>query len=107
MHKWILTLTGTLSVSFILSSIALADAIDGDWCDSNGKRMSIRGPTMVTPGGQQISGNYSRHYFSYVIPAGETERARRWKSNCLANISPTRVRATTRQCMNGGAVSQG
>ena len=73
MHKWILTLAGTLSVSFILSSIALADAIDGDWCDSNGKRMSIRGPSIVTPGGQQIRGNYSRHYFSYVIPAGETE----------------------------------
>ena len=48
MPKWILTLTGTLSVSFILSSIVLADAIDGDWCDFNGKRMSIRGPSMVT-----------------------------------------------------------
>ena len=73
MHKWILFFVGTLSVSFILTSIALADAIDGDWCDSNGKRMSIRGPSMVTPGGQQISGNYSRHYFSYIIRAGETD----------------------------------
>jgi hypothetical protein len=69
MHKWMLTLIGTLSVSFFLSPIALADAIDGDWCDANGKRMSIRGPSIVTPGGQQISGNYSRHYFSYVIPS--------------------------------------
>ena len=73
MHKWILFFIGTLSVSFILTPIALADAIDGDWCDSNGKRMSIRGPCMVTPGGQQISGNYSRHLFSYMIPAGETD----------------------------------
>ena len=52
--------------------IARADAIDGDWCASNGKRMSIRGPAIVTPGGQQTSGNYTRHFFSYVIPVGET-----------------------------------
>ena len=50
---------------------ALADAIDGDWCRTDGKRMSIRGPAIVTPGGQQTTGDYSRHSFSYVIPAGE------------------------------------
>ena len=50
---------------------ALADAIDGDWCRSDGKRMSIRGPAIVTPGGQQTNGDYTRHFFSYVIPSGE------------------------------------
>ena len=50
---------------------ALADAIDGDWCHANGKRMSIRGPAIVTPGGKETQGDYSRHFFSYVIPAGE------------------------------------
>jgi hypothetical protein len=50
---------------------ARADAIDGDWCRSDGKRMTIHGPAIVTPGGQQTNGNYSRHYFSYEIPAGE------------------------------------
>ncbi len=50
---------------------ALADAIDGDWCRADGKRMTIRGPAIVTPGGQQTSGDYTRHFFSYVIPAGE------------------------------------
>ena len=50
---------------------ALADAIDGDWCRADGKRMTIRGPAIVTPGGQQINGDYTRHFFSYVIPAGE------------------------------------
>ena len=72
MHKWILTLTGVVGVAFGFSQIALADAIDGDWCQSNGKRMSIRGPSIVTPGGQQTNGSYTRHFFSYVIPAGET-----------------------------------
>jgi hypothetical protein len=49
---------------------AQADAIDGDWC-SEGMRMSIRGEKITTPGGKQIQGNYSRHAFDYVVPAGE------------------------------------
>jgi len=72
MRGWILTLTGAVGIVFGFSHIGLADAIDGDWCNSSGKRMSIRGPAIVTPGGQQTSGNYNRHFFSYVIPAGET-----------------------------------
>ena len=48
-----------------------ADAIDGDWCAANGKRMSILGEKMTTPGGNRINGNYSRHAFDYVVPAGE------------------------------------
>ena len=55
----------------------LADAIDGNWCHSDGRRFSIRGPEIVTPGGKVMEGNYSRHGFSYVVPtpepgAGET-----------------------------------
>jgi hypothetical protein len=74
MRKPSLALTAALviALSFFGSArFALADAIDGDWCHSSGKRMSIRGPAIVTPGGQQTNGNYTRHYFSYVIPAGE------------------------------------
>ena len=48
-----------------------ADAIDGDWCAANGKRMSILGAKITTPGGNRINGNYSRHAFDYVVPAGE------------------------------------
>lgn len=55
-----------------LAHPARADAIDGDWCHAGGARMSIRGPAIVTPGGQQTSGNYTRHFFSYVVPAGES-----------------------------------
>jgi hypothetical protein len=49
-----------------------ADAIDGDWCSTDGMRMSISGEKITTPGGKQIQGNYSRHAFDYVIPAGES-----------------------------------
>jgi hypothetical protein len=50
---------------------ARADVIDGDWCNADGKRMKIRGPEIVTPGGNQTRGNYTRHSFVYVVPAGE------------------------------------
>jgi len=52
-------------------SPAHADAIDGNWCRDDGKRMSIDGPAIVTPGGRKITGDYSRHAFSYVVPGGE------------------------------------
>lgn len=51
---------------------AWADAIDGDWCHAaTGRRFSIRGPQIVTPGGKQMEGDYSRHWFTYVVPAPE------------------------------------
>jgi hypothetical protein len=66
-------LLGGAVCAALLGSVypALADAIDGDWCRSDGKRMTIRGPAIVTPGGNQTNGDYNRHFFSYVIPAGE------------------------------------
>lgn len=59
------------AAAFCATSPALADAIDGNWCKADGKRMSIEGPQITTPGGRQIRGDYSRHFFSYVIPDGE------------------------------------
>jgi hypothetical protein len=69
-HRFFAVLTAS---AMLLASvhISLADAIDGDWCRADGKRMKIRGPEIVTPGGNQTRGDYTRHSFSYVIPAGE------------------------------------
>ena len=53
------------------ASGALADRIDGDWCNPEGKHLSIKGNEIVTPGGVTMAGNYSRHAFTYAIPAGE------------------------------------
>jgi len=54
------------------TGVSHADAIDGDWCSANGKRMSILGEKITTPGGNRINGNYSRHAFDYVVLAGES-----------------------------------
>ena len=51
---------------------AFADAIDGDWCSADGQHMTINGDDITTPGGNQMKGNYTRHAFDYVVPAGET-----------------------------------
>jgi hypothetical protein len=50
---------------------ALADSIDGDWCLNEGRHFAINGPTIETPGGRKVTGNYSRHAFDYVVPAPE------------------------------------
>ena len=63
-------LTAALGLTLVASP-ALADAIDGNWCHSDGRRFSIRGPEIVTPGGKHMEGNYSRHWFSYTAPAPE------------------------------------
>jgi hypothetical protein len=53
------------------SGPAWADAIDGDWCHADGRRLSINGPDIVTPAGTHLKGDYDRHHFSYVVPATE------------------------------------
>jgi hypothetical protein len=67
-----LRLWALCAVGVLMPAAARADAVDGDWCREDGKRMSIRGPDIVTPGGQRTRGDYTRHYFTYVVPAGET-----------------------------------
>ena len=57
----------------LLAGPAFADAIDGDWCHGDGRHFSIRGPAIVTPGGKQTEGDYSRHAFNYVVPAQERD----------------------------------
>jgi hypothetical protein len=59
-------------VALFLSSPALADAIDGEWCSTTEvAHFSIAGPVIVTPAGTQTTGDYRRHTFSYVVPAGD------------------------------------
>jgi hypothetical protein len=50
---------------------AKADVIDGDWCSEDGRHFSIQGPTIITPAGKQMSGQYTRHTFRYMAPTDE------------------------------------
>jgi hypothetical protein len=81
-------LVAALAVLFFAAP-AFADAIDGDWCQpKDGRRFSIRGAQIVTPGGKSMEGDYQRHYFNYVIPApepsaGQTIRMTLWDENTV------------------------
>ena len=56
-----------------MTAMARADAIDGQWCDSKGRSFKIDGPTIVTPGGTTMTGDYDRHGFTYIAPAAEPD----------------------------------
>jgi hypothetical protein len=55
----------------VLPSTVAADAIDGNWCYTDGRYLTIEGPDIRTPGGTRMQGNYDRHAFAYVVPSGE------------------------------------
>jgi hypothetical protein len=71
MSNRLLVALATIALA-LQTGIARADAIDGEWCSTDGMRMSISGEKITTPGGSNIQGNYSRHAFDYVVPAGES-----------------------------------
>ncbi len=61
-----------IAASFLFTAFpALADAIDGEWCNDIGQQMEIKGPTITIPSGTTLKGNYDRHAFSYLVPADE------------------------------------
>src|SRR4051812_42782068 len=62
---------GSWAALSLMSTSALADKIDGEWCAADGRRLSIYGPAITTPAGSRLAGNYSRHHFSYVVPKPE------------------------------------
>ena len=68
-HRLLIPLVATAML--LQTGVGHADAIDGDWCSTDGMRMSIQGEKITIPSGKQIKGNYSRHAFDYVVPAGE------------------------------------
>ncbi len=61
-----------LAAAMLLPTVpARADAIDGNWCFTDGRHMVIQGPKITTPAGRSIQGDYGRHSFSYTVPAAE------------------------------------
>lgn len=61
-----------LALVVVGAGIARADAIDGEWCRES-RHFVISGPSIVTYGGTNMTGDYDRHGFRYVAPANEPE----------------------------------
>jgi hypothetical protein len=68
--SWMMAAAVALGAGVLPTAPALADAIDGDWCNG-ANHMEIQGSTIVTPGRNKIEGQYGRYRFAYRIPAGE------------------------------------
>ena len=68
-HRFPLLLA--VAIAATLPTGAHADRIDGNWCSSDGRLLSIDGPSIITPGGNHLTGEYGRHTFAYTIPTGE------------------------------------
>ena len=66
-----IAVTTFAAILFLYAGPAHADAIDGNWCNPEFGRLEIQGTSIMTPGGNQISGAYDRHASRYVAPTGE------------------------------------
>jgi hypothetical protein len=66
-----IAVTTFAAILFLYAGPAHADAIDGNWCNPEFGRLEIHGTSILTPGGNQITGGYDRHTSRYVAPAGE------------------------------------
>ena len=58
------------SAVLTVAASARADAIDGSWC-YKGRHLAIEGPKIIIPSGKQITGDYDRHGFIYMVPPGD------------------------------------
>jgi len=59
-------------ISTLAATAAYADRIDGTWCSPDNRRsVAIDGEKGITPAGNRVTGHYTRHGFTYVIPEGE------------------------------------
>ncbi|MSO94080.1 MAG: hypothetical protein EXQ86_11860 [Rhodospirillales bacterium] len=60
-----------LTILALTQGEARADVIDGRWCFTDGRGMTISGPIIVTPSGTRTTGDYTRHSFRYKVPEAE------------------------------------
>ena len=81
---------GAAFAAVLAASEVRADAIDGNWCYTDGRRMAINGPEIMTPAGTSTIGNYSRHYFTYKIPAADPN-AGQWVYMALQNENTVNI----------------
>lgn len=82
-----------VAASLLLATPALADSIDGDWCaPEGGKSLTIDGPTIRTPGGKTLKGDYRRYSFTYTAPEGDWQAGQTIEMQFLRRVG-VRVRA--------------
>lgn len=91
-----------VAAAFGAASPARADSIDGHWCTDAGMRMSIAGPSITTPSGARLQGDYGRHDFAYDAPAADPGGAQRvtmrLRGENLMQVQGAGLEALWRRC---------
>lgn len=71
-------MTATMALAALLSlalssaaAVAEADSLDGRWCSPDGRRITVTGLAVITPGGREVIGRYSQKAFAFVMPERE------------------------------------
>lgn len=63
---------GLLALAFLaVPGSAFADELTGDWCNNEDGKLTIQGSRIITPGGMEVEGDYTRHRFEYTAPSGD------------------------------------
>lgn len=73
-RKSIVAIALFIRMAAVPVSAALAQglpALDGNWCHPDGKRLTVKGPDVITPAGKSLRAEYARTFASWVIPDGE------------------------------------
>ena len=57
----------------IAAAAAAAGGLDGIWCSPDGRRITVDGLDVITPGGQRTTGVYGKQVFSFPVPENEPD----------------------------------
>ena len=57
----------------VVAGSAHANRLDGIWCSPDGRRITVDGLDVITPGGQRTTGVYGTHDFSFAVPENERD----------------------------------
>ena len=107
MGRWILYLTGAANaLLFGIAQPAFADAIDGDWCRADGKRMTIRGLLSSRLAGSRRAATTRDIPFRMSFHQAKPALVPRSRSNCSANTSLTHAKTLMLQYKSGDGASQ-
>lgn len=71
---------------------AQAGALDGTWCAPDGRRITVAGTDVLTPGGQRTTGAYNGQAFHFQVPPNEWDSG---KSIWMVLKAPDSARVST------------
>ena len=67
-HRLAARLSSWAFLLIVVVGVAHADGLDGIWCSPDGRRITVDGLDVITPGGQRTTGVYRNDDFAFSVP---------------------------------------